>query len=59
LNVEVPPGTDGYAGVPATAAQGTIDGVTTRPVTAPGYNGLPGYLYFGPLTPGRHRIVAG
>jgi hypothetical protein len=59
LKVEVPPGTQGYAGVPTAAPTGTVDGVTTAPVTVPGYSGLPGYLYFGPLAPGRHSIVAG
>ncbi|MBV9448964.1 MAG: twin-arginine translocation signal domain-containing protein [Streptosporangiaceae bacterium] len=58
LTVDVPPGTAGYAGVPSTATRGTVDGVITTPVTVPGYTGLPGYLYFGPLTPGRHRITA-
>ena len=58
LTVDVPPGTQGYAGVPTTAAQVTVDGVSTAPVTVPGYAGLPGYLYFGPLASGRHRIVA-
>lgn len=59
LSVDVPPGTHGYAGVPSTAAHGTVDGVVTEPVTVPGYPGLTGYRYFGPLSPGRHRIVAG
>lgn len=57
LTVEVPPGTHGYAGVPATGAQGTVAGVPTEPVTVPDYTGLLGYLYFGSLTPGGHRIV--
>jgi hypothetical protein len=57
LTVDIPPGTKGYAGAPTTAAQGTVDGVTTKPVTVPDYTGRHGYLYFGPLTPGRHRIV--
>lgn len=57
LTVEVPPGTQGYAGVPTAAAQGTVNGVTTKPVTVPGYTGLKGYLYFGPLSPGSHRIA--
>jgi alpha-L-rhamnosidase len=65
LTVEVPPGTRAYAGLPTTAGlpattgQGTVNGVPAKPVTVPGYAGLPGYLYFGPLAPGRHRIVAG
>jgi alpha-L-rhamnosidase len=58
LTVRVPPGTRAYAGIPTSAAQGTVDGVTIAPVTVPGYTGLPGYLYFGPLRAGRHRIVA-
>jgi alpha-L-rhamnosidase len=57
LTADVPRGTRAYVGVPTTAAQGTVDGVTTTPVTVPGYSGLQGYLYFGPLTPGSHRIV--
>lgn len=57
VTVDVPPGTLGYAGVPATAAQGSVNGVTTKPVTVPGYTGLTGYIYFGPLTPGSHQIV--
>lgn len=57
VKVEVPPGTRGYAGVPSTAAQGTVDGITTAPVTVPGYGGLDKYLYFGPLKPGHHSIV--
>ena len=57
LKVNVPPGTKGYAGVPSTAAQGTVDGITTAPVTVPGHIGLDKYLYFGPLMPGSHRIV--
>lgn len=57
--ITVPPGTRGYVGVPTTAAQGTVDGRTTAPVTVPDYPGLEGYLYFGPLMPGRHRIVVG
>jgi alpha-L-rhamnosidase len=56
LTIAVPPGTRGYAGVPATAA--TVDGLPAKPVTVPGYTGLPGYLYIGPLPPGRHRIAA-
>lgn len=58
LTVEVPPGTHGYTGVPSTASHGTVDGVVTAPVAVPGYPGLKGYLYFGPLNPGRHRVVA-
>jgi alpha-L-rhamnosidase len=58
LTVDVPPGTEGYAGVPTAAAHGTVNGVRTAPVTVPDYAGLEGYLYFGPLRPGRHRIVA-
>ncbi len=57
LTVTVPPRTCGYAGVPSTAASGTVDGVTTTPVKVPGYPGLDGYLYFGPLAHGVHRIV--
>jgi alpha-L-rhamnosidase len=56
LKVKVPPGTRGYAGVPSTAAHGTVDGITTAPVTVPGHSGLEKYLYFGPLMPGNHRI---
>jgi len=59
LKVNVPPGTRGYAGVPSTAAHGKVEGVTTAPVTVPGHSGLDGYLYFGPLAPGSHRITAG
>jgi alpha-L-rhamnosidase len=59
LNVKVPPGTRGYAGVPSAAAHGTVDGITTAPVTVPGYGGLDEYLYFGPLLPGSHRITVG
>lgn len=58
LTVDVPPGTRAYAGVPSAAAQGTVDGVRAGPVAVPGYAGLKGYLYFGPLTAGRHRIMA-
>ncbi len=57
LKVTVPPDTHGYAGVPSTAAQGTVDGVTTAPVEVRGYTGLDKYLYFGPLVPGSHRIT--
>jgi alpha-L-rhamnosidase len=57
LTVEVPPGTKGYAGVPTTAAESSVNGVTTTPVTVPDQAALPGYRYFGPLTPGRHRIL--
>ena len=57
LTVDVPRDTEGYIGMPTTAARGTVDGVTTAPVKVPGYSGLQGYLYFGPLPPGRHRIV--
>jgi alpha-L-rhamnosidase len=59
LKVEVPPGTRGYAGVPSPAAQGTVDGIATAPVTVPGYGGLDKYLYFGPLKPGHHSIIVG
>ena len=55
LTINVPPGTRAYAGVAASAAR--VDGVPGKPVTVPGYPGLKGYLYFGPLTAGRHRIV--
>ena len=58
LKVDVPPGTQGYAGVPSTAALGTVDGIATTPVTVPGHSGLEKYLYFGPLMPGSHRIIA-
>ena len=58
LTVDVPRGTRGYAGVPSSATEATVDGVTTSPVTVPGYTGLPGYLYFGPLKAGTHRITA-
>ena len=57
LKIKVPPGTRGYAGVPSTAAQGTVDGIATAPVTVPGHGGLDKYLYFGPLMPGSHTIV--
>lgn len=59
LSVEVPRGTRGYAGLPSTAARVTVDGAPAGPVTVPGYTGLKGYLYVGPLTAGRHQIVAG
>jgi alpha-L-rhamnosidase len=59
LTVDVPTGTNAYAGLPTTATRGMVDGVTTPPVTVPGYPGLDGYLYFGPLKPGRHRITGG
>jgi hypothetical protein len=39
------------------ASSRTVDGVPAKPVTVPGYTGLDGYLYFGPLAPGRHRIA--
>jgi alpha-L-rhamnosidase len=58
VTVDVPRDTQGYVGMPTTAAQGTVDGVTTAPVTVPHYSGLHGYLYFGPLKPGSHRVVA-
>jgi len=57
LKVDVPRGTQGYAGVPSTAAHGTVDGITTAPVKVPGHSGLEKYLYFGPLMPGSHRII--
>ena len=57
LKVQVPRGTRGYAGVPSTAARGTVDGISAAPVTVPGYGGLDKYLYFGPLMPGNHTIT--
>lgn len=58
LAINVPRGTRAYAGVPTAAPKATVDGVAAAPVTVPGYAGLDGYLYFGPLVPGRHRVVA-
>lgn len=55
LTIDVPPGTRAYAGVPGAKAR--VDGMSAKPVTVPGYTGLTGYLYVGPLTPGRHRIA--
>lgn len=57
LKVEVPRGTEAYAGVPSTAAHGWVDGITTAPVTVPGHGGLDNYRYFGPLMPGNHTIA--
>ena len=57
LKVSVPPGTRAYAGVPSTAAHGTVDGIATAPLTVPGHRGLDKYLYFGPLMPGSHTIT--
>ncbi len=58
VTVDVPPGTHGYAGVPARGTRGKVNGITTAPVRVPGYASLDGYRYFGPLPPGRHTIVA-
>lgn len=59
LTVDVPRGTRGYAGLPTATARGTVDGMPSAPVSVPAYRGLDGYRYFGPLAPGRHRIVVG